>query len=246
MAIWDDAITVRDKMVLKACGYGRVRGLGKRPALVVIDMNYNWVGDRREPVLESIKRIRHSCGEEAWDAVSVVRKLMDKARQKNIPVIYTTGFGAETNYESKRRPWKNHRHEEDETNAFSQRMEIVKEIAPQPSDIVIHKPKPSGFFGTPLQSVLNDYGVDTLLVTGGSTSGCVRATVIDAFSFNYFVAVVEEGTFDRIQLSHKANLLDMNIKYADVMKAEDVARYLDRLPTGLYDWKAAASQADAR
>lgn len=245
MAIWDDAITDRDKLVLKACGYGRVRGLGKRPALVVIDMNYNWVGDRREPVLESIRRIRHSCGEEAWDAVSVVRKLMDKARQKNMPVIYTTGFGAETNYESKRRPWKNHRHEEDETKSFSQRMEIVKEIAPQPSDIVIRKPKPSGFFGTPLQSVLNDYGVDTLLVTGGSTSGCVRATVVDAFSFNYFVAVVEEGTFDRIQLSHKANLLDMNIKYADVMKAEQVASYLDSLPTGLYEWTA-RSQADAR
>ena len=87
MAIWDDAITERDKLVLKACGYGRVRGLGKRPALVIIDMNYNWVGDRREPVLESIKRIRHSCGEEAWDAVAVVKKLIDKARLKNIPII---------------------------------------------------------------------------------------------------------------------------------------------------------------
>jgi nicotinamidase-related amidase len=238
MAIWDDAITERDKLVLKACGYGRVRGLGKRPALVVIDMNYNWVGDRREPVLESIKRIRHSCGEEAWDAVNIVRKLMDKARRKNIPVVYTTGYGPENNYESKRRPWKNHRHEEDQTDTFSQRMEIVKEIAPQPSDIVIQKQKPSGFFGTPLQSVLNDYGVDTLIVTGGSTSGCVRATVIDAFSYNYYVGVVEEGTFDRIQISHKANLLDMNIKYADVMKAEDVARYLDGLPADLYDWRA--------
>ena len=245
MAIWDDAITERDKLVLKACGYGRVRGLGNRPALLVIDMNYNWVGDRREPVLESIKRIRHSCGEEAWDAVSVVRKLMDKARQKNIPFVYTTGVGAETNYESRRKPWKNDRHDEDETKAFSQRMEIVKEIAPQPSDIVIHKLKPSGFFGTPLQSVLNDYGVDTLLVTGGSTSGCVRATVIDAFSFNYFVAVIEEGTFDRIQLSHKANLLDMNIKYADVMRAEQVADYLDSLPAGLYEWPA-GSHVNAR
>jgi nicotinamidase-related amidase len=124
-------------------------------------------------------------------------------------------------------------------------MEIVKEIAPAPADIVVHKPKPSGFFGTPLQSVLNDYGVDTLLVTGGSTSGCVRATVVDAFSFNYFVAVVEEGTFDRIQLSHKANLLDMNIKYADVMNAEAVGRYLDCLPADLYDW-AAGSQTPAR
>jgi nicotinamidase-related amidase len=246
MAIWDDAITERDKLVLKACGYGRVRGLGKRPALVVIDMNYNWVGDRREPVLESIKRIRHSCGEEAWDAVDVVRMLMDKARRKNIPVVYTTGYGPENNYESKRRPWKNHRHEEDQTDTFSKRMEIVKEIAPQPPDIVIQKQKPSGFFGTPLQSVLNDYGVDTLLVTGGSTSGCVRATVIDAFSFNYYVAVVEEGTFDRIQLSHKANLLDMNIKYADVMKAEEVGRYLDNLPAGLYDWGAGPQAARAK
>ena len=135
---------------------------------------------------------------------------------------------------------ENHRHDEDETKAFSQRMEIVKEIAPQASDIVIRKLKPSGFFGTPLQSVLNDYRVDTLLVTGGSTSGCVRATVVDAFSLNYFVAVVEEGVFDRIQLSHKANLLDMNIKYADVMKAEDVARYLDNLPADLYQWSGRA------
>ena len=244
MAVWDDAITERDKLVLKACGYGRVRGLGKRPALVVIDMNYNWVGDRREPVLESIKRIRHSCGEEAWDAVAVVKKLIDKARPKNIPIIYTTGFGPEANYESRRRSWKNDRHEEDQTDAYSDRMTIVRDIAPERSDIVIHKAKPSGFFGTPLQSVLNDYAVDTLLVTGGSTSGCVRATVVDAFSFNYFVAVVEEGTFDRIQLSHKANLLDMNIKYADVMSAEAVARYIDTVPADLYEWKT-RSQVNA-
>lgn len=236
MAIWDDATTERDKQVLKACGYGRVRGLGKRPALIVVDMNYNWVGDRREPVLESIKRIRHSCGEEAWDALDVVRALIDKARPKGVPVIYTTGYGVETNYESGRRPWKNDRHDEDETMDYSARMEIVKEIAPAPSDIVIHKSKPSGFFGTPLHGVLNDYAVDTLLVTGGSTSGCIRATAVDAFSYNYFVAVVEDGTFDRIQLSHKANLLDMNMKYADVMKADAVGAYLDGLPQGLYQW----------
>jgi len=236
MAIWDDATTERDKQVLKACGYGRVRGLGQRPALIVVDMNYNWVGDRREPVLESIKRIRHSCGEEAWDALDVVRTLIDKARPKGVPVIYTTGYGVETNYESGRRPWKNDRHDEDETMDYSARMEIVKEIAPAPSDIVIHKSKPSGFFGTPLHGVLNDYAVDTLLVTGGSTSGCIRATAVDAFSYNYFVAVVEDGTFDRIQLSHKANLLDMNMKYADVMKAESVSAYLDGLPNGLYQW----------
>src|SRR5258706_11170971 len=184
-----------------------------------------------------MKRLRHSCGEEAWDAVDVVRRLLGKARQKKIPVVYTTGFGAETHYEAKRRPWKNTRRDEDEAMVYSGGMKIVEEIAPGPSDVVIYKSKPSGFFGTPLHSVLNDYAVDSLIVTGGSTSGCVRATVVDAFSFNYFVAVVEEGAFDRIQLSHKANLLDMNMKYADVMKEAAVAAYLDGLPADLYEWK---------
>jgi hypothetical protein len=68
--------------------------------------------------------------------------------------------------------------------------------------------------------------------------------VIDAFSFNYFVAVVEEGTFDRIQLSHKANLLDMNIKYADVMKVEQVAVCLDGLPSRLYEWQAGSAAVE--
>ena len=180
-----------------------------RPALVVIDMNYNWVGDRREPVFESIKRVRHSCGEEAWDAIAIVRMLLDKGRQKRIPVVYTTGFGAEANNESKGRSWKNHRHNEDETNAYSQRMEIVKEIAPAPADIVIHRTKPSRFFGTPLQSVLNDYGVDTLLVTGGSTSGCVRAPVVEEGAYTAFSCRTSQPTrYER--------------QDADVMNAEAV------------------------
>ena len=96
--------------------------------------------------------------------------------------------------------------------------EIVTPIAPGPKDIVVLKQKPSGFFGTNLASYLTLLGCDSLIVTGTTTSGCVRATVLDAFSLNYRVALAEEGCFDRSQASHAINLCDMNAKYADVVK----------------------------
>ncbi len=84
----------------------------------------------------------------------------------------------------------------------------MEPIAPQRGDVVIAKAKPSAFFGTPLLSYLIAWQVDTLLVAGG-TSGCVRATVVDAFSYNFLVSVVAEACFDRGQASHAINLFDM-------------------------------------
>ena len=102
--------------------------------------------------------------------------------------------------------------------AISDGNEIVAEIAPGPQDIVIYKQKPSGFFGTNMASYLTLLGCDSVIVTGTTTSGCVRATVLDAFSLNYRIALAEEGCFDRSQASHAINLCDMNAKYADVVK----------------------------
>ena len=87
---------------------------------------------------------------------------------------------------------------------------------------MVRKQKPSAFFGTPLQSYLNLLGADSLVVTGGTTSGCVRATVVDAFSANYRVAVVAEACFDRVQSSHALSLADMHAKYADVVSASEL------------------------
>ena len=89
--IWNQFLTPRDKQMWAASGYGTRAGFGSRPALVVIDVNYNFTGDRREPILESIKRWRNSCGEEAWNAVPVIRGLIDAAHHKCLPVIYSTG-----------------------------------------------------------------------------------------------------------------------------------------------------------
>jgi nicotinamidase-related amidase len=102
-------------------------------------------------------------------------------------------------------------------------------------DLVIYKQKPSGFFGTPMTGYLTQLGCDSVIVTGTTTSGCVRATVVDAFSYNFRVAMVEEGCFDRSQASHAMTLCDLGAKYADIVKAHEVLAYFDTLPKGLFD-----------
>ncbi|NKB19754.1 MAG: isochorismatase family protein [Alphaproteobacteria bacterium] len=241
--IWSEFLTERDQQVFEKSGFGAEAGFGEKPALLVIDVSYNFCGDKREPILDSIKKFHNSCGEDAWDALPHIRKLIDKCHEKGIPVIYTTGTVREDGWDAGGWAWKNSRTDEDITAPKSTGFnrdgnEIMDEIAPSPQDIVIYKHKPSAFYGTPLSGFLNDLGADSLLVTGTTTSGCVRASVIDAFSNNYRVAVVEEGCFDRSQASHAVNLCDMHAKYADVVTTEDALTYVDGLevemnvPTG--------------
>ena len=108
-------------------------------------------------------------------------------------------------------------------------------IAPQPRELVIRKHKPSAFFGTPLASFLVQLGVDSLLLAGTTTSGCVRATAVDAFSQNYRVAVVEEGCFDRGQASHALSLFDLHAKYADVVSLAETLAFVEGLPGGVFE-----------
>lgn len=230
MAIWDDVISERDKEVYRAAGYGARGGLGSRPALLIIDVTYNFTGDRPEPILDSIRRFRNSCGEAAWRSIAAIRQLLDALRPLGVPVIYTKGRQRTLSLHAGRWLSKNSRAQEDMTDEGQRGNEIVAEIAPMPGEIVIEKDKPSAFFGTGLASYLVYLGVDTLLVTGCTTSGCVRATVVDAFSYNYRVAVVEEATFDRGEVSHKVNLFDIHSKYGDVISVADALQYARSLP----------------
>lgn len=119
--------------------------------------------------------------------------------------------------------------------------EIVDAIAPGPQDILVYKQKPSGFFGTNLASYLTLLGCDSIVVVGTTTSGCVRGTVIDAFSLNYRVTVAEEGCFDRSEASHAINLCDMNAKYADVIATGEVLAYFDGLADGMFKLPAGSA-----
>ena len=235
--IWNKFLTARDKAVFAAGGFGARAGFGKRPALLVIDVNWAFCGERPEPILQSIKRWRTSCGEEAWVALEHIKTLIERARAKGLPVIYTTGERRADNWDAGSWRWKSTRGEETgggPDNAVDGN-EIVAMIAPGPRDIVIRKQKPSGFFGTNLASYLTLLGCDSVIVVGTTTSGCVRATVVDGFSLNYRVIVAEEGCFDRSEASHAVSLCDMHAKYADVVPLAEVLSYFDRLPGGLFD-----------
>ena len=231
--LWMKYLTGRDRRVLEASGYGARMGFGQRPALMIVDVNYNFTGEQPRPILESIRRWRNSCGEEAWVAIPVIRRLIDACRAVGVPVFYSTNSRRPDGFDAGSWRWKNARELED-TQQEIRGNEIVAEIAPQPQDVVVRKTKPSAFFGTPLLSFLIDLKVDSLLVCGVSTSGCVRATVLDAFSQNLRRAVVADACFDRLEVSHAINLADMHAKYADVISSDEAVAFLGGLRAGMF------------
>lgn len=230
MRLWDDLLTERDKLVFDRAGFGTRQGFGRNPAVIVIDVNYNFTGEKPEPILKAIEASRNSCGEEGWVAVGHLLRLLAAARANRVPVFYTTNMPLNAVVDLGRRATKNARSTEDIDDIHRRRTEIVKDIAPEDGDVVIRKDKASAFFGTNLIGYLIERRVDQVLVTGTSTSGCVRATAVDAWQYNLNVAVVEECVFDRGQVSHKIALFDMNAKYADVVSREEAENYLRGLP----------------
>jgi nicotinamidase-related amidase len=228
MAIWDDVLTGMDREV-----YDQFRGskeLGRKPALVVVDVNYAFTGLQSEPILDSIKTFRTSCGEVAWQAIPRLQALIKTAREAGVPVVYSTGLDREVQGAG----WANRARKAemleplDEADLEKRKLgnTIVKEIEPQTGDIVLRKVAPSVFFGTPLTTLLNEMDVDTLIITGTTTSGCVRATAVDAASLDFYVGIVEECTFDRFEVSHKVSLMDMHAKYGSVISLDAATEYL--------------------
>ncbi|HUY74102.1 MAG TPA: isochorismatase family protein [Candidatus Dormibacteraeota bacterium] len=219
---WRDVVPEADLKVYAAAGYGERGKPGRRPAVIVIDVTYGFVGREPKPILESIKDYPNSCGEDGWKALEAIAPVLAAARDAGAPVFYTGGLTEQFALNAGRWREKHPRTLSQPSDAHR----IVEELRPGEEDVIVRKTKPSAFFGTPLVSNLVDLGVDTLVVTGCTTSGCVRATVIDSFSYGFHTVVVEDGVFDRGRLSHAVNLFDMEQKYADVLPSSAVAAYL--------------------
>jgi nicotinamidase-related amidase len=233
--IWDRYLTANDRELNTASGFGALMGLGQRPALLVVDANYNFCGDRPEPVIESIKRWPTSCGAHAWQAMKAIRRLLDICHEQGLPVFYSTNTRRPDGFDAGSWRFKLQARKRIENHDLTIRgNQIVAELAPQPQDIIITKTKPSVFFSTPFLSFLTDLKVDSLVVCGGSTSGCVRATVVDAFSANLRCMVVEDACFDRTEAAHALNLFDLHAKYADVVDLAYAESELRRFPQGLF------------
>jgi nicotinamidase-related amidase len=219
---WEAFLTERDRAVFGASGYGSEASAGQRPVLMVIDINQDFVGDRPEPILESIQRFPNSCGQEGWEAMERLAPLLAAARATGVPVVYTTNDPQHTDLEDASWGRKNTRTTERRADHGSGLAEIPEPIAPRPGDVLIQKTKPSAFFDTPLRQYLTMWGIDTVYCCGATTSGCVRATVVDAFSHGYRVDVVRDCSFDRGEASHAISLFDLSQKYADLVTAEEL------------------------
>lgn len=219
---WREVAGEADRKVMASGGYGHPVGLGSRLALLVVDTTYGFVGRTPAPIEESIREYPSSCGEAGWRAVAVIRRFLILVRRLGLPVFYSKGTGDA----SRLGLWADKRPASLRQPADS--FDIVDEIAPQPNEMVIRKARPSAFFGTDLAQLVRGEEIDSLIVTGGTTSGCVRATVVDAFSHDLRVTVIDDAVFDRVELSHNVALYEMSQKYADVRTSADVLDELER------------------
>lgn len=195
--------------------HGRA-GFGKRPALVVIDVNVGFT-DPESPLVCDLEEV-----------VAAIRQLLEEARRAEIPIVFTTVSYSEGDKRT--------------AAAFidkipalltleagSRWVEIDPRIAPREDEPVLNKLFASAFFGTALSSLLAANGCDSLIVTGASTSGCVRATAVDALQHGYRPIVPREAVGDRNPDAHAANLYDLDAKYADVVPVADVIEHLEEL-----------------
>jgi maleamate amidohydrolase len=216
---WQDVISSETLELYKH--YQRETYVGPAPALVAIDLYELAYQGGNLPVAEVSKTYPSSCGEYAHAAIPPTKKLFAAAREAKIPIFYST---SETRDDAEIRAVTatNRKGVPRDPNVY----EIRADFAPQPNDIIIRKMRASAFYGTPLLAQLVRLGIRSIIMCGESTSGCVRASAVDAYSNGFHVTLVEECCFDRHPLSHKVNLFDMHHKYADVMACDAVVDHL--------------------
>lgn len=220
-----DEIPDSDLEMYRKANFGHPIGWGRKVGIVVVDMTRAFTEDRF--ALGSAKM--------GQVALRGIQRLLEIARPIGVPIVFTKMVPFKNRTEAGR--WFDScpgifgRDDDPVAHASA---EIPPEIAPRPDEAVITKGKPSAFFGTPLHSMLTYHNVDTLIVTGMVTSGCVRATVDDAFSHDYRVIIPRECVADRAEVPHRVNLFDMEMISADVVRLEEVLRHLRGLDPAVY------------
>ena len=191
-------------------------GFGRAPAIVVVDFAYGWTDDT------------YAGGSRRLDGpLEATRRLLVAARAKALPIVYTT---SPWRPDSADQPFKSAADKSPGFRVWDERAcRIDERVAPNPRDLILEKENASAFFGTHLAPYLIGHGVDTLLITGCSTSACIRATATDAKSYRFRPVVIRDCTGDRSAVAHEWTLFDIQSRFADVVPLDEVLAYISRL-----------------
>ena len=217
MKKWMEQIPEAERGILAKAGFQGELTLGAHAALIVVDVTMGFCGSKGLTLDEAIREFNTACGPMSWETMPRIAQLIGLFRAQNLPIVYTMGDLNSTPYTGRATKSKKGGGPRPGYNDFP------AEITPRDGEWVLPKTKASGFFQTPMTSYLARQHVDTVVVCGVSTSGCVRATSVDAHSNGYTTFVVDDCCFDRSYFAHCANLFDLNAKYATVLSVDEIA-----------------------
>ncbi|TEA79995.1 isochorismatase family protein [Allopusillimonas ginsengisoli] len=223
--LWESYLSEKDIATIRRGGFSRRMGFGSRPAVIVIDAQKYMIGEANKD-----EHWPSSCGEVGREAADAITKLVDVAQRSQVPCFFSrfelAADGSDMGVYSRKRDLLASEHW---CLSGSVGAQLIDGLQPADGDVVFVKKKPSGFHGTPLLGYLVDRGIDTVIIVGGATSNCIRATVFDAASYNFRTIVPKECVFDRINVSHIISLFDMDRQFADVVDMQDAITYLQEL-----------------
>jgi maleamate amidohydrolase len=205
--------------VYAAAGLGQNVTLGTCPAVLVVDFSCGFT----DPAC--------TLGSDMTDAVEATKRLLDAARTKSLSVIFTT-----IGYDSSLKDgglWLQKVPSLGDLQIGGRWVEIDPRLEPRDDETIVLKKGASAFFGTNLPAILVSQGVDSVILCGATTSGCIRATAIDLLQYGYPTLVPHECVADRAQAPHEANLFDIQAKYADVVPLDDVLEYVESVPAAV-------------
>src|SRR5688500_11380152 len=217
--LWSDVVDAPTRALLANRKVPRFTG--KRPVLLPVDL-YDLVYDGGpRPVRELIEAFPASCGEYSWRALAPTVELYKTARECGVPIVHVT-YDTRKETDPRGVHPTNRKRRQPDLALYN----LKEELAPVDGELVIYKKRASAFFGTPLPAFLNELGADCVIIVGESTSGCVRSSVVEAWSLGYPVAVVADCVFDRSELTQKASLFDLHLKYATVMELAEACEFM--------------------
>lgn len=220
MQEWMKLIPEAELALYQKAGFALEAKPGKRPALIVVDMTYGFTGSEGLTLEQAMQEFQPACGPVSWETMPRIARLIELFRDRELPIVYTRSDLHDVPFTG-----KSTKSRRDTTKLAAKFSEFPPAVAPRAGEWVLEKTKSSSFFQTPLSAYLIKQAIDTVVVCGVSTSGCVRSSAVDAFSHGFTTFVVDDCCFDRSHFAHCANLFDLQ-KYASVVSLDEIAALL--------------------